>query len=249
MLTVGSWEKRLYPDPAQRDPCITFIDRVRGRIASSMHVLDVGAGAGELNAYDFRGRCKELVGVDVDPRVSENPLLDRGIQANADSLPFADESFDLAFSIYVLEHVERPDRFCAEVARVLKPGGEFWALTPNRKHYVPLIARLTPTRFHKWFNETREHNSEDTFPTFYRLNSPFTLRKHFGSVGMDDICMDAVEVRPNYLDFSLPTFLAGAVYERIVNSTELLRAFRVNYICGFRKDAEGTSSSPASMDA
>jgi hypothetical protein len=61
------------------------------------------------------------------------------------------------------------------------------------------------------------------------------LKKQFAEVGLELIEMQAIEVRPNYLQFSLPLYLLGAVYERIVNSSRLFSALRVNYIVGFRK--------------
>ena len=45
------------------------------------------------------------------------------IQGDARGLPFADESFDLVYCRYVLEHVAAPIRMLQEAHRVLKPGG------------------------------------------------------------------------------------------------------------------------------
>jgi SAM-dependent methyltransferase len=235
MLSVRYWDEKLYPTPETRDPVIGFLEKIGKRIRPDQVVLDIGAGAGELNAYDFKGRCKEMIGVDLDPRVSDNPLLDRGICCDANKLPLPDASVDFVFSVYVLEHVEDAPGFSAEVARVLKPGGEFWSITPNRLHYVPIMASLTPTKFHKWVNEKRGRDSDDTFPTYYRLNAPSHFKQHFGGAGMEKIEVTSVEVRPNYLRFALPLFLLGAAYERIVNSTDLLSRIRVNFIAGFRK--------------
>jgi predicted SAM-dependent methyltransferase len=48
-------------------------------------------------------------------------------------LPFADATFDGAFSEHVLEHFTEEDgqRLAAEVARVLKPGGVFRVVVPD----------------------------------------------------------------------------------------------------------------------
>lgn len=50
-----------------------------------------------------------------------------------------DDEFDVAFSVYVLEDVADPDAFLAACARVLKPGGRLFALTPNKYQYLGLI--------------------------------------------------------------------------------------------------------------
>ena len=47
------------------------------------------------------------------------------LRADGRSLPFRDASFDAIFSLATLEHVQGIERFLAEVARVLAPGGVF----------------------------------------------------------------------------------------------------------------------------
>ena len=62
-----------------------------------------------------------------------------------------------------MEHLEDPETVFGEINRVLKPGGIFLFKTPNRRHYMPLIAQLTPYRFHQFINKLRGRDSEDTF--------------------------------------------------------------------------------------
>lgn len=235
MLSTEEWHRRLYPDPDSQSTVPQLMRRVERHVRAEHRVLDLGAGAGELNAYNLKGRCREMVGVDMDPRVATNPLLDVGVRADANHLPFENESFDVAFSVYVMEHVEDPGSFVSEVWRVLRPGGVFLALTPNRWHYVALAASLTPMAFHRWYNRKRGRADDDTFPTVYRLNTRREQRKWFEGQGFVTEEIAAVEIDPKYLMFSLPTFLAGALYERIVNSTWALEGLRVNLISTFRK--------------
>jgi len=136
----------------------------------------------------------------------------------------------------VLEHVARPAEYVAEVRRVLRKQGVFVALTPNRYHYVSLVATVTPNCFHKWLNRRRGRSAEDTFPTFYRMNSPRALRGIFEGAGFKTLVLRMVEVQPNYLTFCTPAFLCGAVYERVVNACEMFAALRVNIVCVFRKE-------------
>jgi ubiquinone/menaquinone biosynthesis C-methylase UbiE len=234
-MSVASWQSRFYPDPAKLDLHQHFLAALERHINPASVVLDVGAGAGELNSYDLKGRVRRIVGVDLDPRVTSNPLLDEGIQAEAGELPFADNSFDVAFSIYVLEHISDPRGFVGEIQRVLKPGGVFIALTPNRWHYVPVIAAVTPLSFHRWVNERRGRAADDTFPTFYRMNTRRAQTRLFESAGFETAELTMLESPPNYLKFSTPTFLAGVAYERLVNATSWLTDLRVNIISAFRK--------------
>lgn len=223
-----------YP-PEERDNDAFFLSLVREAVGADDRVLDAGAGAGDLFPYDLKGQVREMVGVDLDPRVAENPQLDRGIVCDLNEIPVDDGYFDLVFSRYVLEHVADPARFMGEVVRVLKPGGRFLFLTPNKWHYVALISRLTPQSFHEWFNRRRGRVEEDTFPTLYRLNSAADLRRSCGQAGLHERAVIFRECAPNYLTLTLPTFLAGVAYERLVNASNLLRRLRVNIIGDFEK--------------
>jgi ubiquinone/menaquinone biosynthesis C-methylase UbiE len=53
------------------------------------------------------------------------------IEAQAESLPFPDKTFDIVFNIAVLEHVSDINRALDEMLRVLKPGGLLIADIPN----------------------------------------------------------------------------------------------------------------------
>ena len=234
---VESMRQRFYPDRMRRDPVATFVQRVEREVKPTDRVLDLGAGSGELSAYGLRGRVRGMIGVDLDPRVRSNPLLDAGLRADIYALPFRDASFDVVFSIYVLEHVDRPAALASEIQRVLKPNGVCLALTPNVFHYVTLASRLTPTSFHRWINAQRGRAPEDTFPTRYRLNSARALRRLFGAAGLTTEAIDAIEVQPNYLTFSAFAYAAGVVYERLVNASDFCAALRVNLIGVFRKPA------------
>lgn len=47
------------------------------------------------------------------------------VVADAEAMPFKEESFDIATCRIAPHHFPNPDRFVAEIARVLKPGGRF----------------------------------------------------------------------------------------------------------------------------
>jgi SAM-dependent methyltransferase len=240
MSMVEVLRQRFYPTPERRDTVTAFSRRLEGIARPCLDVLDLGAGAGSLNSYELKGRVHRIVGVDADPRVGLNPLLDCGLRADIAALPFRAASFDVVFSIYVLEHVEHPERLASEIARVLRPGGVFLSLTPNLVHYVSLISRFTPMAFHRWLNEKRGRSAEDTFPTCYRMNTRSSLTRHFQSAGLELVTLEGVEVQPNYLTFSAVTYLLGIGYERIVNASRHLSALRVNLIPVFRKPVNAT---------
>ncbi|RTL65448.1 MAG: class I SAM-dependent methyltransferase [Pseudonocardiaceae bacterium] len=63
-------------------------------------------------------------------------------RANLVALPVASGSTDVVISLQVIEHLWEQERFVAECARVLRPGGTFLVSTPNRLTFSP--GRDTP---------------------------------------------------------------------------------------------------------
>ena len=237
MLRVRELQSRFYPRERQRDPVGLFLERVEPYLTPNITVLDVGAGSGFRSTYAIKGRVRQIWGVDLDPRVATNPLLDRGYVADGATMPLPDNSVDVVFSIYVQEHIEDPASFARELFRVLKPGGTYLSLTPNRFHYVPLVAAITPTSLHRSLNAKRGRSGEDTFPTFYRLNTAREIERQFCGAGFKLPNITAIEVEPHYLKFHPVAYLAGVAYERLVNASSVLEKLRVNLITDCVKPA------------
>lgn len=230
---VRALAERLYPDYQTESDLLHEV--ITHQLPESGRVLDVGCGGGELFPHDYRSDGRPVIGLDLDPALVDNPLLDAAVWGSVDAMPFDDATFDLIYSRYVLEHLPEPEATFAEVARVLRPGGTFVVLTPNRRHYVSIIARLTPHVFHRAFNASRGRAEEDTFPTLYRANSRGKLRALARSAGLREAEARMIETRPNYLMFSVPTFLMGVAYERMVSATSLLAGLRVNILATYEK--------------
>jgi len=214
-----------------------FREEILSVIRPNQHILDLGAGAGIVAQMDFRGRAARVCGVDPDTRVQSNPYLDEGKIGVGESIPYADSCFDVVFADNLLEHLDDPPAVFSEIHRVLKPGGLFLAKTPNRWHYMPIIAQLTPHAFHQFFNRLRGRTPSDTFPTRYKVNSPGAVRRHAAMAGFEVEGIRLSEGRPEYLRMSFPTYLLGLVYERLVNRIPFLSKFRVLMIVRLRKAA------------
>lgn len=215
----GEWDAR------------AFRQRVLKVIGPQTRMLDIGAGRGATPHMQYKGLVAELVGVDVDPVVLTNTQVDRAVHTPDGRLTALESDyFDVVISKDVLEHVEDPETFFREVARVLKPGGLFLGKTPNGTHYVPIIARLTPLSLHKTFNKLRGRDVVDTFPTRYRANSRRALSRLARASGLEVVAVEFQEGRPEYLRFHpLPYFL-GMAYERTVNALGLNALKAVIYV-------------------
>ncbi len=108
----------------------SLIDVAEGRLGdlAKATALDVGCGTGNIHR-SLAPRFSKLHAVDVSAG-----LLDIARSANDDvayqlydglELPFESNAFDLAFAICVVHHVppNQWERFIAEMARVVRPGG------------------------------------------------------------------------------------------------------------------------------
>ena len=224
---TGRMDDRFYPDYRDNWDDLLFRDHILAAADPDMDVLDLGAGAGIIDCMNFKGRFRTVTGLDPDERVRHNPFLDTGIVGFSEHMPFESGSFDLVFSGNVLEHLSAPLTTFREVARVLRPGGRFLFKTPNRHHYMPMVAQLTPTGFHRYVNRLRGRAAVDTFPTLYRANTPRQIERLADQAGLVVNGIELVEGRPEYLRMTAPTYLLGLAYERLVNRFQALESFRV----------------------
>lgn len=222
----------LYPEAAvggysRMDGQVEFYLRVNSLVDESSRVLDLGAGRGQW-AVDpmpatsrrlrgLRGRVAEVVGVDPDEVVLENPALDRAeVVPLGAPLPFEDGSFDLVIADHVLEHVDAADAagFVSEVTRVLSPGGWFAARTPNKWGMIGIGARLVPNSWHvralRRLQPTRK--AEDVFPTRYAMNTRRALRRLFTG---HDVFVYAHTSEPTYFGSSPLAWRLGALLGRL----------------------------------
>jgi SAM-dependent methyltransferase len=97
-------------------------------LRGASRVVDVGTGEGQVARLAVKLGA-EVTGVD-PTRAQLAVAAERGggpryVRAAAESLPFADASFDAAVACLVFEHVPDHELPIAEIARVLEPGGRF----------------------------------------------------------------------------------------------------------------------------
>jgi SAM-dependent methyltransferase len=95
---------------------------------ASDRVLDIGCGNGRFVFFE-RHRANALVGIDAGAHFAPEPLASVDLtRGDIRLLPFADGSFDKAYSLDVLEHLTEDGvlRMLAEARRVLKPGGQLF---------------------------------------------------------------------------------------------------------------------------
>lgn len=108
------------------------------RIArESPKILEVGVGKGRMvSILRENGIYAEFYGADI----TENAKLSgtHAVIGDARKLPFPDNTFDLAYSLGVIEHFPETSSAVAEHARVVKKGGRVLITTPHLSIFTPL---------------------------------------------------------------------------------------------------------------
>jgi len=122
------------------------------------HVLEIGAGYGAATGHLLK-LAPRVTSLEYDPRLLRKLKANHqcaeltALCGDAATLPFADQSFSSAVAILVLHHLksrELQDRAFAEVHRVLRPGGSFFAFEINdgwihrAAHYRSTFTPVTP---------------------------------------------------------------------------------------------------------
>jgi SAM-dependent methyltransferase len=206
------------------DGKVAFFTRVQALLEPNSVVVDAGCGRG-AHAEDpvvfrrclqqLRGHCRRVIGIDVQPYSFPNPLIDEFRTIVDDRWPLDDETVDLCISLNVLEHVERPERFFSECARVLRPNGVLCLCTPNALGYPALAAQLIPNRWHAAVKRMlgSQAPDEDVFPTVYRCNTVAKVKSMMRRHGLTP-CVYTYAGEPSYLRFSRLTYFLGVLFHR-----------------------------------
>lgn len=113
-------------------------------------ILDFGSKTGEF--WSELEKYGDVYGCDLDihPKLQQQKNWAERFRISKDptKIPYEDESFDLVFANSVFEHVEPIQSIVSECARVLRPGGKLYAVTPMRSVIMePHIGAPFATRF------------------------------------------------------------------------------------------------------
>jgi len=104
---------------------------MRAKPARSATVLDIGCGTGALLRQLRQRGYANLSGVDIAPPEDFDGIRFHARDLDQPGLPFADQSIDLLLAVEIVEHLENPGLFLAEVRRLLAPDGCALITTPN----------------------------------------------------------------------------------------------------------------------
>ncbi len=203
--------------PALRFPALTrFFDplvglamperRFKGALVAQAdpkpgeRILDVGCGTGTLALMVKETEPEAgVVGLDADQEILDRARAkagEAGVEIRLDEglsteLPYEDRSFDRVLSTLFFHHLSGPDkrRTAAEIARVLRPGGELHVADWGRQPDPLMRAAITGVRLFDGFEPTRD-NVAGAIPEIFEeagLEQPAETRRFrtmFGSLSL-----------------------------------------------------------------
>ncbi len=200
--------------------------------------LEIGAGTGyfSLNLMQA-GAIARATATDISPgmlaTLGENAerlgLSVTTAAAEAETLPFGDESFDLVFGHAVLHHIPDLEQAFSEFARVLRPGGtvafcgepsrygDFLAAIPKRTALLtaPLWRRLVGASARDYEAEA-DHNGHDLEPEVdVHAFSPGDLRRFCASAGLGEVRVKGEELLASIHGWTVRTLEASAEPEEV----------------------------------
>jgi SAM-dependent methyltransferase len=152
----------------------------------SPYTVWLDAGCGSRLLEDDMGplenclasHCKSIFGMDL--AVTSHSNIKSLLQGSLCHLPFHENSLDLITCRMVVEHLDRPAEAFAEVARCLRPGGAFIAITPNLLNYGILAnavaTKVMPGKLRlRIVHASDSRPNEEIFPVCYKANTMHRL--------------------------------------------------------------------------
>lgn len=149
----------------------------RRSIASGTRVLDVACGSGNVAIPAARAGAT-VIGVDIAPnlleearqRAREQSLDIEFEEGDAESLPYADSTFDMVLSMFGAMFAPRPERAAEEMLRVCRSGG------------TVAMANWTPGGFSgSMFKVVASHVPPPPVPSPVLWGNENVVRERFGS--------------------------------------------------------------------
>ena len=190
-VKVVGWEPRMRRRYGYYTPDDYYEALMLNVIREGAAWLDVGCGCDLFPnnaqlAVALSQKCSLLVGVDPDPAVKRNPFIHDYFHGPIEKYS-SSSRFDVITMRMVAEHLADPQAVIEVFSKLLKPSGVLVVYTVNKWAAVPVLTKLLPFRFHQPIKKilwgTKE---EETFPTWFRLNTQKALAKSLSKIGLEE---------------------------------------------------------------
>jgi len=176
-------------------------------------VLDIGCGHGFDDSQDLQREIAEqaqtFTGVEPDPEIEVPDYFDVTHHCVLEQASVSPGSIDVAYSMFVMEHVADATAFWNSVYDALAPGGVFWGFTVDGRHAFRLASDVLETLklkdlYLRLLQGRRGQERYENYPTHYRCNTPRTIQQF--TTGFESVeCLSLH--RPGQLDYYFPSIV------------------------------------------
>lgn len=182
-----------------------FIDehwqRCVDAVPTEGRVLDIGCGVGEyLSRLEGRGLPPQGIEPSTEMRLRAEERLPKGTVQDGSvlSLPFADDTFDFAYSIEVFRYLNATDNDAGhrEVLRVLKPGGVYFGTYVNRFAADGFVALVG-------MRKLRHALTRSGLKCHTEFETPGSLRRGLTRAGFSDVELHGAMLAPLRIAYRL----------------------------------------------
>jgi ubiquinone/menaquinone biosynthesis C-methylase UbiE len=210
-------------------------------------VLEIGVGMGtDLIQYAKNGA--KVSGIDLTEDAitkTRQHFITKGLKfehlqtADAENLPFKDNSFDLVYSFGVLHHTPNTDKAIEEIHRVLKPGGKAIVMLYSRgwKHYFKrvfihgiLMGGFLRKGYNKLISDQTEVLGGSPLTYLYKKKE---VKKMFKMFGETDIKRHRLGEYIDYAPYKtrkVPNFIKNLLYlfalDRLAGENYIIKAIK-----------------------
>lgn len=229
------WTERIVPDETEKGIVSIHLKRyefARGKCLGK-RVLDLGCGTGYGSAY-LAEKASRVTAVDHDSETIQYALRrypSKNIEyllADAERLPFKNESFEIICCFEAIEHFKYPDQCLNQVKKILKKNGLLFLSTPlainsdshsgNPHHYQEWshseFLRLAERYFSQvqiWWQvrkQTKGHRlfqKMDVFGWRRRIPAPLArmVARFTGTVPFRDLDLEDIEIKKDFSSAAL----------------------------------------------
>lgn len=199
-------------------------------------IVDVGGGA----RCAFAQQCPSSHIVAVDISASEldknRDVADRRVGDVTHHIPLASNSSDIVASRYVLEHLRGVDGFVREAYRVLRPGGVFVTLFPNKSAPFSLINRMLPSPLARTVGYALKDGGREfgIFPAYYEHCSPSAFRRLLEIEGFSRVDVQVSYYQAGYFNFFAPLAIFFLCYEKVISRLRLTDLSAHVLVCAYK---------------
>jgi len=191
----------LFKNRAQEQELLENCIKQQSKNKSHLKILEAGCGRRWVINIDHINYT--LTGVDIDKkalefRKTEIKDLDEVIFGDLRTVDIKENSFDVIYNSFVLEHIQNAELALNNIFKWLKPGGILILRIPDRNSVYGFMTRITPFWFHVFFAKYIERiNNAGTpghgpYPTYhekivsrigihqYCKNNGYAIKNEFG---------------------------------------------------------------------